>query len=123
MNTTSWTPEGEDNLRELVRAGMSGGIIAETMGRTRSAVIAKAYRLGLSLKGASVKLRTEAPAIRSRKEWTWRETTTLRRLIAEGKSAMGISEEMGRTEQSVRCRMSVLGLSCRAARKMKGAAR
>lgn len=44
-----WTPENVDTLKELVSAGHSARIIGERMGTTRSSVLGKAQRLGLSL--------------------------------------------------------------------------
>ena len=45
----TWTPERENQLRELWNAGLSASrIAAELGGTTRNAVIGKAHRLGLS---------------------------------------------------------------------------
>jgi GcrA cell cycle regulator len=45
----SWTPERENQLRELWNAGLSASRIAAEIGSTtRNAVIGKAHRLGLS---------------------------------------------------------------------------
>ena len=45
----TWTPERENQLRELWTAGLSASrIAAELGGTTRNAVIGKAHRLGLS---------------------------------------------------------------------------
>jgi GcrA cell cycle regulator len=47
----AWTGPQEDLLRELARQGLSGGQIAERLGKTRSAVCGKAWRFGLCLGG------------------------------------------------------------------------
>jgi GcrA cell cycle regulator len=45
---SAWTDERVEQLRDHVLAGMSAGKIAGELGMSRSAVIGKAYRLGLS---------------------------------------------------------------------------
>lgn len=44
----SWTPEKVELLRALHAAGLSGSLIGARLGATRSAVIGKLHRLGLS---------------------------------------------------------------------------
>jgi hypothetical protein len=47
-NSDRWTPEEEERLRHLMEANSSPSEIAEGLGRTVSAVKAKAHSLGLS---------------------------------------------------------------------------
>lgn len=47
----AWSGPDEDLLRKLAAEGLSGGQIAERLGKTRSAVCGKAWRFGLCLGG------------------------------------------------------------------------
>lgn len=44
-----WTDAEVDELKRLGAIGLSGGQIASEMGKTRSAILGKVYRLGLSM--------------------------------------------------------------------------
>lgn len=61
-----WTPEATETLRSAARRGLSGADIAREILRlhgtkvTRSAVIGKAWRIGVSLRGKIVCPQTEA---------------------------------------------------------------
>ncbi len=61
----SWSIEQERQLRELVKEGMSIAEISQTMGKTRVAVRAKIYHLGLSVVDATVAPQNVAASIAS----------------------------------------------------------
>ena len=46
-----WTPERDDRLRDLWDSGISGSQIGVQLGTTKNAVIGRAHRLGLPLRG------------------------------------------------------------------------
>ena len=57
----SWTPEREEELRQLWKKGLSGSKIANLLGNntTRNAVIGKAHRLNLPARSVSRKSTTK----------------------------------------------------------------
>ncbi len=61
----SWSIEQERQLRELVKEGVSIAEISQTMGKTRVAVRAKIYHLGLSVVDATVPPQNVAASIAS----------------------------------------------------------
>ncbi len=48
-----WPHEHDFALRDLAGQGWSGGMIAVALGRTRNAIIGRAHRLGVELRGVS----------------------------------------------------------------------
>jgi hypothetical protein len=50
--TDFWSDEKVEELKQLVENGLSGTEIGNTIGATKGAIIGKATRLGLRLKGA-----------------------------------------------------------------------
>lgn len=57
---SKWTPERTNQLVELAAQGKSGSEIAEIIGTTRSAILGRANRLGIQLKGTRPKIMDDA---------------------------------------------------------------
>lgn len=51
MTGARWTKEQDRVLRQLASDGFSGGLIAPKVKKTRNAVVGRAFRLGLQLRG------------------------------------------------------------------------
>ncbi|MGY3609906.1 MULTISPECIES: GcrA family cell cycle regulator [unclassified Bradyrhizobium] len=88
-----WTEEKISELKRLCGEGMSASQIGAQIGATRSAVIGKAYRIGVNLNG-----RGGVPAggrNKNAKYWTDEEVQKVRELAADGKYALHIADIMG----------------------------
>jgi len=49
VDNTPWSKESEDTLRQLVFKGYPGTAIGQVLGKSRSAVLGKMYRLGIRM--------------------------------------------------------------------------
>lgn len=52
MGTLGWTAEDDAKLKQLATEGASAGEIGERMGRSRNSICGRAWRLGVTLRGA-----------------------------------------------------------------------
>ena len=95
---TSWTPEKEQRLREMVAAGASNAEIAQSLGFSVGSINEKKKRLGLRKKRTSYRL------------WTEETEARLRELVESGVSAAAIGEELGLAPSAVIHKMSRMGL-------------
>jgi hypothetical protein len=96
-----WTDEEEEELVQMIRAGMSDKQIAEKTGRTNASIrnrrhypTIKSILLGQSKKGSETQFKSGS--------WSEAETAELARRVVAGQTDVEISEVMKRSYVSVR---------------------
>lgn len=88
-----WSKESEELLKEKIAEGHDCEYIAEYMGRSTSAIMLRANKLGLSVKK------------KSSNRWTPEEDAILKEMYREGATADEIAYRLGRTMYAVRTRL------------------
>ena len=111
-----WTTGELDSLRRMAAEGKTAEECAEALGRTKTAVMDRAFMLKIPL----VRSNAAVPGVPRERHapngWIQAEVSALRRLCAEGKTAAECAEAIGRTKNAVYMRAKALGLSFRRAR-------
>ena len=99
----------------MAAEGKTAAECAEALGRTKTAVMDKAFMLKIPL----VRSNAAVPGVPRERHasngWIQAEVSALRRLCAEGKTAAECAEAIGRTKNAVYMRAKALGLSFRRA--------
>lgn len=103
----------EQELRDLVASGKSVRAIAEEMDSTREKIRMAMETLGLKSKSSIAQGRHAGLA--TYKELAETHGEEIRNLVAAGKSARAIAEEMGSTRERVKQAMGLLGLKTQGA--------
>lgn len=102
-----WSDDETELLRRFAHEGMSATEIAHRLDRTRRAVSARAYRLGIRLGGQRpAPPRARAGAVR----WSDQEVATLHRLAAGGATLATIARVLGRTRGAIAGKCHRLGI-------------
>lgn len=110
-----WSSKELAKLRELAAQDKNSDEIAEELpGRTSCAVAAKARTLGIFV---YVPKEPDAPRRPSAKEWTMSEERRLKELIYSTLSIKETAKALGRSPNAIRVKMSMSGISLRAAKK------
>ena len=113
---SGWTTARTETLVKLWEAGVSGDEIAWRMGDvSRSAVLGKVFRLGLTKRRSRHVAPSLRPRVRSsRFVWTKERIETLTELWKDGLSGVEIAERFGNVDRSaVISKASRLGLTKR----------
>lgn len=108
MAAELWSRTEERRLTELWDKGLALSEIAESIGRSRSAVNARLRRMGIRRDPAASRRPKIIRAGTGRINWTQEMDRKMLDLRAKGKSMAAIAVEMGRCEQVVRKRLHEL---------------
>lgn len=110
-----WSTKEINKLRELAALNKNSDEIAEELpGRTSGAVVAKARTLGIFIYEVKKPGAIVHPAS---KEWTLAEERRLKELIYTTLSIKETAKILGRSPNAIRVKMSMSGISLRAARR------
>lgn len=110
---TNWTPEQDAQLVEMIGQGQSASYVAKAMGRSRNAVMGRAYRKALQFKSKAVKPRKVYQTQREVERFTAEEDKIILEMAVARKSGSTIAEVLKRSKSSVIQRARRLGTPLR----------
>jgi hypothetical protein len=110
-NAKAWTSDEDERLRNLIISNVPAFDIAADLGRTVSAVRARAQALRISLGSSRLRIREGEVAALARSFWMPEEDNRLRMLLGAGKPIEFVAAELKRSEKAVTARAYLLRIS------------